>query len=146
MATSSNQRFCLRKYATLIVCVATLSGCSSSLPTDTSSQLDYACIIINNWPIDYATVWPQAVLKHNASPETVSAAEYMKGYVEIQSGAFGISDPEAVSLIERYKDSWNFLELDLLIGGGVMPSDPVSPGVVGKLMQYCDDTGRGFKE
>ena len=139
-----HRRFPL-KFAALLVCVGMLPGCSTFLATDSSSQLDYACTIINGWPVDYATVWPTAVEKHNASPETVSASGYMEGYLNSAILAFGIDDPEALELVQAYRDSWRLLEMDLISGGGRLPSNPVSTGVVGDLMQYCDESGRGFK-
>jgi hypothetical protein len=133
------------KFATLLASVCFLSGCSTSLPTDASSQLDYACAIINGWPVDYATVWPNAVKSHNASPDTVSAADYMTDYIQAASDAFKIDEPEALDLIERYKWSWVLLEMDLINGGGVLRANPTFSGKAGELMQYCDDSGRGFK-
>ena len=135
----------LSRIATLIFCVGILSGCSTSLPTDASSQLDYACTIINGWPVDYATVWPTAVEKHNASPETVSASGYMEGYVNAAIAAFGIDDPEALDLVHAYRNSWALLEMDLISGGGRLPDNSSSASVVGDLMQFCDDSGRGYK-
>ena len=145
MIISVKQGFFLGKFVSVLVCLGILSGCSTSLPTDSSSQMGYACTIINGWPVDYATVWPTAVEKHNASPETVSAASYMEDYLNAAIFAFGIDDPEALELAENYRDSWSLLEMDLMIGGGKLPSNPVSTGVVGDLMQYCEDSGRGFK-
>ncbi len=133
------------KFVTLLVSVSFLTGCSTSLPTDASSQLDYACTIINGWPVDYATVWPTAVEKHNASPETVSASGYMEDYLNSAIAAFEIDEPEALDLVYAYRDSWKLLEMDLISGGGRLPENSISAGVVGDLMQYCDDSGRGFK-
>lgn len=133
------------KFLFTMVCLGLLSSCSTSLPKDAASQLDYACTIINGWPADYATVWPTAVEKHNASPETVSAAGYMEDYLNSAILAFGIDDPQALDLAEAYRDSWRLLEMDLINGGGQLPPNAVSSGVVGDLMQYCEDSGRGFK-
>jgi len=127
------------------ISISILTGCSYSLPTDKSSQLDYACTIINGWPGDYATIWPTAVKKHNESPETVSAADYMTGYIQAASGAFGINDPEAIDLVGKYKLYWNLLETDYILGGGVLPTNPTSTEIVSDLMKHCDDIGRGFK-
>jgi len=140
------QKLKLRFPSLIAIGVLLLSGCSSSLPKDASSQLDYACTIINDWPVDYATVWPTAVRKHNESPDLVSASSYMEEYVDAASLAFGIDDPEALKLVESYKGSWNLLELDLIRGGGRLPADSSSSSVVGDLMQYCEDTGRGFNK
>lgn len=135
----------VKKFLFTLLSLGLLSSCSTSLPKDASSQLDYACTIINGWPTDYATVWPTAVEKHNASPETVSAAGYMEGYLNSAIVAFGIDDPQALKLVEAYRDSWRLLEADLISGGGRLPSNSMSASVVGDLMQYCDDSGRGFK-
>ena len=135
----------LAKLAGLRVCMGFISGCATSLPKDASSQLDYACTIINGWPVDYATVWPTAVEKHNASPESVSASGYMEDYLNSAIVAFGIDDPEALELAQTYRDSWRLLEMDLINGGGQLSPNALSAGIVGDLMQYCDDSGRGFK-
>ena len=145
MIIGVKQRFLLGKFVSLLFFLGILSGCSTSLPTDASSQLDYACTIINGWPEDYAAVWPTAVEKHNASPETVSAASYMEEYLNSAILAFGLDDPEALELAENYRDSWSLLELHLINGGGTLSSNSAFVGVVSDLMQYCDDSGRGFK-
>jgi len=145
MFNRAKQWIHLEQFVALAACVGILAGCSTSLPKDSSSQLDYACTIINGWPVDYATVWPTAVAKHNASPETVSASSYMEDYLNSAILAFGIDDPEALDLVETYRDSWRLLEMDLINGGGRLPSNAVSTGAFGDLMQYCDDSGRGFK-
>lgn len=121
-----------------------LTGCSRTLPTDKSSQLNYACSIINDWPVDYATVWPTAVEKHNVSPDSISAADYMNDYIDAASIAFNINDPEAKDLIGRYKWSWVLLEIDLTNGGGVLPDKPSFIAKTSELLQYCEDNGRGI--
>lgn len=138
-------KFYLGKFSSLFVCLGLISGCSTTFSKDSSSQLDYACTIINGWPVDYATVWPTAVEKHNASPDTVSASGYMEDYLNSAILVFGIDDPQALDLAETYRDSWRILETDLINGGGQLPPNAMSAGVVGDLMQYCDDSGRGFK-
>jgi hypothetical protein len=145
MVIQSYSKSALARISSLFFCVGILSGCSTSLPTDASSQLDYACTIINGWPVDYATVWPTAVEKHNASPETVSASSYMEDYLNSAIAVFGIDEPEALDLVYAYRDSWELLEMDLISGGGQLPENSLSASVVGDLMQYCDDSGRGFK-
>lgn len=130
----------------LIPVLVFLTGCTSALPSDPESQLDYACQIITGWPTDYATVWPTAVKKHNESPEEVSAADYMKGYVESMALAVGISDPRPSTMVDQYKIYWELLEQDLIFGGGRLPQNPISTGIVSDLMRECDDLGRGFKQ
>jgi hypothetical protein len=145
MFNISEQKRHLGKFGSILTCLVFISGCASTLPKDASSQLDYACTIINGWPVDYATVWPTAVEKHNASPDTVSASSYMEDYLNSAILAFGIDDPQALDLAQAYRDSWRLLEMDLINGGGQLPPNAMSAGVVGDLMQYCDDSGRGFK-
>ncbi len=145
MPNRIERKFLPGKFGSLLICVGLISGCSSTLPKDATSQLDYACTIINGWPVDYATVWPTAVEKHNASPDSVSASGYMEDYLNSAILAFGIDDPQALDLAEAYRDSWRLLETDLINGGGQLPPNAASAGVVGDLMQYCDDSGRGFK-
>ncbi len=69
----------------------------------------------------------------------------MTDYIQAASDAFKIDEPEALDLIERYKWSWVLLEMDLINGGGVLRANPTFSGKAGELMQYCDDSGRGFK-
>lgn len=126
--------------------IISLTGCSYSLPDDPDSQWDYACEIVTGWPSDYATVWPTAVRKHNESPEQVSAADYMKGYIESMAVGLGISDSGPSFMVDEYKGYWELLEQDLIYGGGTLPLDPISTGRISGLMQQCDDLGRGFDQ
>lgn len=136
----------LVRFATPVL-LALLAGCGiSALPTDAESQLDYACEIINGWPADYASVWPTAVEKHNASPEEVSASGYMQSYITAMATGFKITDTEPSQMVEDYKDYWSMLEMDYINGGGVLPSSPLSTGIVSNLMQRCDDLRRGINK
>lgn len=130
----------------LILPLVLLTGCTTALPNDLESQWDYACEIVTGWPGDYATVWPTAVRKHNETPEEISAAEYMNGYVESMALAVGISDSGPRIMIDQYKDYWELLEQDLIFGGGTLPQNPISTGKVSDLMRQCDELGRGFEE
>jgi hypothetical protein len=116
----------------------------AALPTDSESQLDYACEIINGWPADYASIWPTAVQKHNAAPDDVSASGYMQGYITLLATEFKISDSEPSRMVESYKQYWSMLEMDYISGGGVLPDSPISTGIVSNLMQRCDELGRGI--
>lgn len=133
-------------FLSALISVIILSGCSNSNPPSASNQLDYACAIVNNWPVDYATIWPLAVKNHNKSPELLSAGDYMKEYIDLESSLFEIDDQVAADIIDRYKNYWTLLELDLIRGGGMMPDDPISSGTVPDLMTYCDENGRGFND
>jgi hypothetical protein len=124
------------------ICV---TSCATDLPNDPESQISYACLLINNWPTDYATTWGDAVKSHNASPETVRAADYMKDYIDAASYAFEITDSEALNLVSKYKEYWEFLELDLIAGRGVLPENGLSSSKLSNLMTYCDSIGFGFK-
>ena len=136
----------MRSKLVLLPLLFFLSACSTSFPNDPESQWDYACEIVTGWPADYATVWPTAVGKHNESPEEVSAADYMKGYIESMAVGLGISDSGPSLMVDQYKGYWDLLEQDLIFGGGTLPQDPISTGRVSELMRQCDDLGRGFKQ
>lgn len=121
-----------------------ITGCAPELPNDPKSQIKYACEFITNWPTDYRTVWPTAIEKHNASPETVSASDYMRGYINSLAIAFNINDTEAQRLVNDYKEYWSFLEFDLILNKGVLPEKAVSTSKLSDLMKYCDSLGYGF--
>jgi hypothetical protein len=130
---------------TTIFLLFALTSCGiTSFPTDSESQLDYACEIVNGWPADYASVWPTAVEKHNASPDEVSAAGYMQNYITSIATVFKITESEPLQMVEDYKDYWSMLEMDYINGGGTLPPSPLSTGIVSSLMQRCDELGRGI--
>jgi len=103
-----------------------------------ASQVSNACQTVNNWPVDYATVWPTAVKKHNASPETVSAAGYMRGYIEALKMGFKIKDVKAIAIYTKYQTYWTLLEEDLISGNGRMPRDAYSTKYLIPLMKSCE--------
>ncbi len=135
-----------RPLGLIFLMVGVLTSCAQSQPANSSAQLNLACAIVNGWPEDYATIWPLAVKRHNESPETVSASDEMVEYVDLASSLYEIDNVEARRLIDSYKNYWKLLEVDLIRGEGVMPEDPISSGIVGELMQSCDDLGRGFND
>lgn len=102
-----------------------------------SSQISMACKSVNNWPVDYATVWHTAVKKHNAAPQTVSAASYMSGYIESQKMIFKVTDPKAIAVYRKYQTYWTLLEQDLIVGNGTMPQNAYSTKYLGPLMKNC---------
>jgi len=101
------------------------------------SQISMACKSVNNWPVDYATVWHTAVQKHNAAPDTVSAAGYMRGYIDVQKMAFKINDPKAIAIYSKYQTYWTLLEQDLITGNGTMPQNANSTKFLSPLMKSC---------
>ena len=135
-----------RKILKLLIGLFVLTGCAPAQPANSSSQLDLACAIVNNWPEDYVTIWPLAIKRHNESPDTVSAGDYMNEYLDLASSLYTIDDTEALGIIANYKNYWQLLEVDLIRGEGVLSKDPISSGIVGSLMQTCDDLGRGFND
>ena len=135
----------LKRLLSILFISICVTSCATDLPNDPESQISYACELINNWPTDYATTWGDAVKSHNASPETVSAADYMKDYIDAVSYAFKITDSEALNLVSKYKEYWEFLELDLIAGRGVLPKNGLSSSKLSNLMTYCDSIGFGFK-
>ena len=128
----------------VLLCALLLSGCTPAETTNSSEQLDLACALVTGWPEDYATIWPLAVKRHNELPDTVSAGDEMVRYIDGALTLMTIDDPEAERLIDGYKKYWQLLEVDLISGGGVMPDDPISSGIVSSLMRSCDELGRGF--
>ena len=142
MTNLRRSKFIIAVLASLVL----LSGCSTTETTNFSAQLDFACTLVNGWPADYAAIWPLAVKRHNESPDTVSAGDEMIRYIDGALTLMTIDDVEAGRLINSYKKYWQLLEADLIRGGGVMPDDPISSGIVGGLMQSCDDLGRGFSD
>jgi hypothetical protein len=127
-----------------LLCAVLLSGCTPAEMTNDTEQIDLACALVNGWPEDYATIWPLAVKRHNELPDTVSAGDEMIRYIDGALTLMTIDDPEAERLIDGYKSYWQLLEVDLINGGGVMPEDPISSGIVSSLMRSCDELGRGF--
>jgi hypothetical protein len=69
----------------------------------------------------------------------------MKDYIDVVSNAFKITDSEALNLVSKYKEYWEFLELDLIAGRGVLPENGLSTSKLSNLMKYCDSIGFGFK-
>lgn len=135
----------LKRLLNILLISVCLTSCAADLPNDPETQISYACELINNWPTDYATTWGDAVKSHNASPETVAAADYMKDYIDVVSYAFNITDSEALNLVNEYKSYWEFLELDLISGDGVLTENSLSTSKLSNLMKYCDSIGFGFK-
>ena len=135
----------VKRLLSILLISICVTSCATDLPNDPESQIGYACELINNWPTDYATTWGDAVKSHNASPETVSAADYMKDYIDVVSYAFKITDSEALNLVSKYKEYWEFLEFDLIVGRGVLPENGLSTSKLSNLMKYCDSIGFGFK-
>lgn len=130
----------------LIVCLVLLSGCTPAERANSSEQIDLACALVNGWPEDYATIWPWAVKRHNEYPDTISAGDEMIRYIDGALTLMTIDDAEAERLIDGYKSYWQLLEVDLISGGGVLPDDPISSGIVSGLMQSCEELGRGFSD
>lgn len=127
-----------------LVSLVLISGCATPQETNSSAQLDLACALVTGWPEDFATIWPLAVKRHNESPDNVSAGDEMIRYIDGALTLLTIDNEEAERLVNGYKNYWRLLELDLIRGGGAMPDDPISSGIVSSLMRSCDDLGRGF--
>ena len=127
-----------------LICLVFLSGCTPPQATNSSAQLDLACALVNGWPEDYATIWPSAVKRHNESPDKISAGDEMTRYIDGALALMTIDDSEAERLVDGYKSYWQLLEVDLIRGGGTIPDDPISSGIVSSLMRSCDELGRGF--
>ncbi len=85
-----------------------------------------------------------AVKRHNESPDDFSAGEEMIRYIDGALTLMTIDDREAKRVVDGYKSYWQLLEVDLIRGGGILPDDPISSGIVSSLMRSCDDLGRGF--
>jgi hypothetical protein len=105
----------------------------------TLSQTKQACSIVNRWPEDYAQGWPIAVKKHNAAPNSVSAASYMNGLTEIYKKAFKISDKNALNILNDYEAYWIALEQDYINGNGKLVGHPASAQIITSLIKYCSN-------
>ena len=107
------------------------------------SQTAMACMAVNNFPVDYGSVWPTAVKKHNASPSTVSASGYMKGYIEVQKNLFKIKEKNALAIYDAYAKFWVLLENDLIANNGKIPQNASSIKFLSPLMKSCAKYGTG---
>lgn len=101
------------------------------------TQVAIACMSVNNWPIDYTSVWTTAIKKHNASPNTITAASYMISYIEMQKLAFKIKDSNAITIYNSYEHYWTLLEQDLIKNAGKVPPYAVSIKYLAPLMKKC---------
>lgn len=117
-----------------VICFLTIG---LAQPAVALTQVQIACNAVNNWPSDYVQAWPMAVKKHNASPNSVTAASYMVGYIEIQKAAFKIVDPTALFIYKVYEHYWSVLEEDYIYGNGKLPSKPSSLKVLTPMMKAC---------
>jgi hypothetical protein len=98
-----------------------------------------ACGIVNRWPSDYAQGWPVAVQKHNASPNTVTAAGYMNNLMEIYKQTFKINQTNALNIIDNYEAYWRALEQDYIRNNGKLPAAGLQTNrkILVPLLQYC---------
>jgi hypothetical protein len=112
--------------------------CSIPTASNAMTQTQIACQSVQNFPEDYGQVWPVAVKRHNQSSGTVSAASYMKNYIEIQKMAFKINEPIAVLIYKVYEHYWTTLEEDLIAGNGKIPANAISVKVLAPMMKNCD--------
>ena len=126
----------MRRSLFIIATVFFIFGNSQS--ANAVSEVSTACQAVNNWPVDYATVWHTAVKKHNASPDTVSAAGYMRGYIEALKMGLKIKDPKAIAIYTKYQNYWTLLEKDLISGNGRIPKDAYSTKYLIPLMKSCE--------
>ena len=116
------------------------SGCSSEPTAAEKRERDFsrACLIINNWPVDVASVW--GPVAERAIAEGGSAGEAMAGYVRVQSAVVmdDVTDPDALALVDDYQEYWRLFERDLIAAGGVSPSaDSPSTQLGARLLETC---------
>lgn len=116
------------------------SGCSTGPTAVEKRERDFsqACLIINNLPVDLASVW--GPVAERAAAEGDSAGEAMAGYVRIQSAVVmdDVTDPDALALVDDYQEYWRLFERDLIAEGGVSPSaDSPSTQLGARLLETC---------
>ena len=125
----------MRKLA--VVLLALVVPFSSNAYAISVSQTKTACAVIARWPDDFATGWPIAIKKHNANPNTVSAASYMNRLTEVYKSVFKLTDKNALILLNVYESYWTALEQDYVHNNGHLPSKPSSSKILNSLQKYC---------
>lgn len=98
------------------------------------------------WPTDIITVWGPTVERTTAQGK--SPADAMANYIDLLSIMGGdLTDPEAIQIVEDYKDYWYLLEQDLTTGTGQAPSeDSQSTKEGARLLKYCSQFDPELKE
>lgn len=123
----------------LLTPVLLATACSSEPSANElkEQQLAQACMVVNMWPTDVAIVWGPTSERARAKGE--SPAEAMANYVNLQSLVAGdLTEPEAIELVEDYKNYWFLLEQDLIANPGQTPQEDWESTKEGsRLLQYC---------
>lgn len=106
-------------------------------PSHALTEVEIACLSVNNFPSDLGQIWPVAVKKHNANPNNVTAASYMASYIQIQQMSFKIKDPIALLIYKVYNQYWNALEEDYNRGNGKLPKDGLATKILSPMLKAC---------
>ena len=109
------------------------TGCASN---STESQIQRACIFVNGWPADYASLWPAVV--ENAVPKGLSAGEEMsRTYLQPMIDEFDITNPTALRIAREYQDYWILLEREIIQTGQLPDANSPSTRLLAGLQEEC---------
>ena len=123
----------MKVFCLLAVVVLAGSGCSSD---GKEAQIERACILVNGWPVDYASVWPAVV--ESSIPNGKSAGEEMaSAYLQPVIDQFEITDPTAGRIAREYKEYWRMLEREVIATGALPNADSPSLQLLASLQEEC---------
>ena len=109
------------------------AGCSSD---GKEAQIERACIFVNGWPADYASLWPAVV--ENTIPNGQSAGDEMAfNYLQPMIDEFEITDPTARRIAEEYQQYWILLEDEILATGALPDASSPSTQLLAGLQEEC---------
>lgn len=110
-----------------------VAGCGSN---STESQIQRACIFVNGWPADYASLWPAVI--ENAVPKGLSAGEEMsRTYLQPMIDEFDITNPTALRIAREYQEYWILLEREIISSGQLPDANSPSTRLLAGLQEEC---------
>ena len=125
----------LKRLVFVLTIIAGITLSQATFSVAGPSQTATACMAVDDFPVDYRTIWPTAIKKY-VEGSTSSPSGYMKGYIEVQKKLFKIKEKKAIAIYDAYAAFWVISEREWIANQGYQSSSKYISSLVKECKKY----------